>query len=110
MDSDVLASMYAYIVRGGEKESCPYVTDEESGSLFDAVANEVAEKRKSDPNVVFEIPGEVPGHPSTPVMGHEAATAPAPQPSEDEESEDPPEDEESTEPPEKPDDSETEDE
>lgn len=66
MDSDVLASLYAYIVRGGgSKDQCPYVTDDESGKAYDAIEGEVKAKSKADPNMVWEVPGEVPGRPGS---------------------------------------------
>lgn len=61
MDSDVMASMYAYIVRGGSKDECHYVTDEESSQTFDTIAGEVAAMKAADPGIIFEVPSEIPG-------------------------------------------------
>lgn len=78
-----MASMYAYIVRGGSKSECPYVTDEESGATFDAIANEIEQMRK-DGTAMFEIPGEIPGPPPAAVPG-EPVEAPSVPPVEPEE-------------------------
>lgn len=60
MDSDALASMYGQIVRGVAKEDSHYVTDEESGRLWDQIAAEVEQMRADNPEVQFEVPNEVP--------------------------------------------------
>jgi hypothetical protein len=37
MDTDKLSHMYASIVNGGNKEDCPYVTDDESSKAWDEI-------------------------------------------------------------------------
>lgn len=69
MDSDVLASMYAQIVRGTPaKEDSKFVTDDESSQLWDTIAAEIAEMREANPQVQFDVPNEVPGAPGTAVL------------------------------------------
>lgn len=61
MDSDELASMYAEVVRGVAKEKSRYVTDGESGGLWDKVAADVEEMRAANPKVILEVPTQIPG-------------------------------------------------
>lgn len=61
MTSQELSSMYAQIVNGvTTKEQSKYVTDDESGALWDTISREVAEMREANPNAVFAIPNEMP--------------------------------------------------
>lgn len=60
MDSDDLASMYAQIVRGVAKEDSRFVTDDESSALWETIAREVVTAKAENPEVVFDIPSELP--------------------------------------------------
>lgn len=60
MDTQEVASMYAQIVNGGSKEASRFVTDDESGALWDQISSEVEQMRADDPNIVFSIPNEMP--------------------------------------------------
>lgn len=104
MDSDVMTSIYGQIVSGTKKEDSHLVTDDETSRAWDAIAKEVEAMRKKNPNVHFEIPGEIPGRPGTSVLGEgpPPATATAPteeQPPAEGESEDEPPEEPAEEPP-----------
>lgn len=81
MDSDALASMYAQILNGVPKEQSRYVTDEESGALWDAIESEIEEIRSRDPAAQFSVPNEVPDGPDDTGGGETPdSTAPADQP------------------------------
>lgn len=60
MDTDALSSMYVQILLDVPKADCPYVTDAESGALWDTVAAEVAAIKAKDPKAQFDIPSELP--------------------------------------------------
>jgi hypothetical protein len=60
VDSDELASMYAQIVNGVPKEQSRFVTDEESSAAWEQIAAEVEQMRADNPNVIFDVPNELP--------------------------------------------------
>lgn len=52
--------IYAQIVNGDSKEESIVDLDDELSQLWDDISAEVAEAKASKPNVVFDIPNEVP--------------------------------------------------
>ncbi len=87
VDSEVLSSMYAEILRGTPKDQSRYVSGEESSRLWDQITAEVEAQRTTNPDTVFEIPAEIPGAPKTPVevtteTPADQPTDPAPTPAE----------------------------
>lgn len=83
-----VASMYAQIVNGLDKEKSQHVTDEESSKMWDTIASEVAEMREANPDVVFSIPNEMPDADDEP-EGEPEAEPEEPGPDDEPEAEEP---------------------
>jgi hypothetical protein len=74
-----VASMYAQIVNGLDKENSQHVTDEESSAMWDKIAAEVTEMRAENPNIQFSIPNEMPdADDDAPESAPDEAAEPAP--------------------------------
>lgn len=59
MDTDVLGKLYANIVGGVAKEDCIYVTDEETGKMWDQIAANMAAKPLPEGGI-YEMVNEIP--------------------------------------------------
>lgn len=83
IDSDEIARMYGQIVGGVTKDQSTLAnSDEEHSQWWDQCAAEVAQMREDDPNVIFDVVGEVPSVadvPDQPDSPADAADQPADQ-------------------------------
>lgn len=60
LDVKAWASIGAAIANGGSKEDSPYRDDPEFNAVWDTIAADIAQMRQENPNVVIELPNELP--------------------------------------------------
>lgn len=90
IDSDEIARMYGQIVGGVTKDQSTLAnSDEEHSQWWDQCAAEVTQMRQEDPNVVFDVVGEVPSVADVGEEPQQPADQPAEQPGQPDEADQP---------------------